>query len=234
MTSSILKALTALMISGALLCSGCNTSKAVKGGAIGAAGGGAAGAVIGNQFGDHGTVWGAIIGAAVGGTAGALIGRHMDKQAEELRADLKGATVERVGEGIKITFDSGLLFDVDKSALSATSKSNLSDLASTLNKYEDTDILIEGHTDATGSDEYNMTLSKQRAESVAAYLSTAGVRASRFTTMGYGETQPVADNASESGQAKNRRVEIAIYANKRMKKAAERGELDQVANTPGQ
>lgn len=212
-------------LSATLLAPACNSSKTVKGGAIGAAGGAGLGAIIGNQFGDHGTAVGAIIGAAVGGTTGALIGRHMDKQAEELRNDLKGADVERVGEGIKITFDSGLLFEVDKSALSATSKSNLTELATTLNKYNDTEILIEGHTDATGSDEHNMSLSKQRAESVAAYLSTAGVQASRFTTMGYGETQPVADNESVEGKAKNRRVEIAIYANKRMKKAAEKGEL---------
>ena len=225
-SSPFMKAALIFAVSIALLVAGCNTSRAVKGGAIGAAGGGAAGAVIGNQFGDNGTVWGAIIGAAVGGTAGALIGNHMDKQAEELRNDLEGATVERVGEGIKITFDSGLLFAVDKSSLSSTAQGNLSELATTLNKYPDTEILIEGHTDATGSDEHNMALSKQRAESVAAFMSTSGVKASRFTTMGYGESQPVADNGSESGLAKNRRVEIAIYANKRMQKAAERGDLD--------
>ncbi|MBS1583049.1 MAG: OmpA family protein [Bacteroidetes bacterium] len=218
-----LKTLTAATLGAALLLSGCHASKTVKGGAIGAGAGGAVGAVIGNQY--DNTALGAIIGAAVGGTAGALIGRHMDKQAEELRNDLKGAQVERVGEGIKITFDSGLLFDVDKSGLSAASKTNLANLATTLNKYDDTDILIEGHTDDTGSDEHNMTLSKQRAESVAAYLSTAGVRASRFTTMGYGESQPIADNATTDGRQKNRRVEIAIYANKKMKRAAERGEL---------
>lgn len=209
----------------ALLNAGCHTSKAVGGGAIGAAGGGAAGAVIGNQLGDHGTVWGAIIGAAVGGTAGALIGDHMDKQAEELRADLDDASVERVGEGIKITFNGGSLFEVDKSALTESAKSDLKDLAVTLNKYDDTEILIEGHTDATGSDEHNMALSRLRAESVEAFLVSQGVRAGRFSIVGYGETQPIDDNSTDSGKAKNRRVEVAIYANKRMKKAAERGEL---------
>ncbi|HEX2617974.1 MAG TPA: OmpA family protein [Flavobacteriales bacterium] len=222
---SISRSFIALSVGTALVLSSCHTSRTVKGGAIGAAAGGAVGAAVGHHY--DNTVLGAIIGAAVGGTAGALIGRHMDKQAEELRNDLKGATVERVGEGIKITFDSGLLFDVDKSALSSAAKTNLTELAQTLNKYDDTDVLIEGHTDATGSDEHNMDLSKQRAESVAAYLSTAGVRANRFTTMGYGETQPMADNESEAGRAKNRRVDIAIYANDRMKKAAERGELGQ-------
>jgi outer membrane protein OmpA-like peptidoglycan-associated protein len=183
------------------------------------------GAVIGNQFGDHGTAVGAIIGAAVGGTAGALIGHHMDKQAEELRNDLQGATVERVGEGIKITFDSGLLFGVDQSSLSETSKSNLQQLAQTLEKYEDTDILIEGHTDASGSDEHNMALSKERAESVASYLTVSGVKGSRITTMGYGETQPIADNSTTAGMAQNRRVEVAIYANKQMQRAAKHGDL---------
>ena len=99
-----LTAIAAIALS--LAIGGCNASKGVKGGAIGAGAGAGAGAVIGNQFGEHGTAIGAIIGAAVGGTAGAMIGHHMDKQAEELRNDLHGATVERVGEGIKITFDS--------------------------------------------------------------------------------------------------------------------------------
>ena len=214
-----------ITLSTALVIGGCNASKGVKGGAIGAGAGAAAGAVIGNQFGDNGTAVGAIIGAAVGGTTGALIGHHMDKQAAELKADLQGATVTRVGEGIKITFDSGLLFGVDQSSLNAASKANLSDLAKTLIKYDDTDILIEGHTDASGADEHNMTLSKQRAESVSGYLITNGVRGSRITTVGYGETQPIADNSTTEGMAQNRRVEVAIYANKKMKKAAEKGEL---------
>ncbi|HEY0978525.1 MAG TPA: OmpA family protein [Flavobacteriales bacterium] len=208
-----------------LMTPACNSSKTVKGGAIGAGVGAGAGAVIGNQLGDKGTVWGALIGAAVGGTAGALIGRKMDKQAEELREDLKGAEVTRVGEGIKITFDSGLLFASGKSDLNSAAQSNLTELAATLNKYPDTDVLIEGHTDSDGSDELNMRLSKERAESVQRFLSSS-VQANRFTTMGYGEGQPVADNASATGKAQNRRVEVAIYANKRMVKAAERGELE--------
>lgn len=215
-----------IVLSSALVIGGCNASKGVKGGAIGAGAGAGIGAVIGNQFGDHGTAVGAIIGAAVGGTAGALIGHKMDQQAAELREDLSGATVERVGEGIKITFDSGLLFGVDQSSLSPASKANLDDLAKTLNKYEDTDILIEGHTDSSGPDDHNMTLSKQRAESVSGYLITNGVRANRINTVGYGETQPIADNTTAEGMAQNRRVEVAIYANKRMRKAAEKGELE--------
>lgn len=217
--------LAAIALGTALVVGGCNASKGVKGGAIGAGAGAGVGAVIGNQFGDHGTAVGAIIGAAVGGTAGALIGHKMDKQAEELRNDMQGATVERVGEGIKITFDSGLLFATNQSSLSTTAQNNLSELAEKLIKYEDTDILIEGHTDSSGPDDYNMTLSKQRAESVSSFLVSKGVRSNRMTTVGYGETQPIADNSTAAGMAQNRRVEVAIYANKKMKKAAEKGEL---------
>lgn len=210
----------------ALILFSCNASRTLKGGAIGAGAGAGAGAVIGNQI-DHknGTVIGALIGAAVGGATGAAIGNHMDKQAAELRDDLKGATVTRVGEGIQITFDSGLLFAVDQSDLNTTAENNLVQLAATLNKYDDTDVLIEGHTDSDGADAYNESLSDRRARAVANALQGQGVQASRITKKGYGESQPIADNSTAEGKAQNRRVEVAIYANKRMKKAAERGEL---------
>ncbi len=206
-----------------LLLSGCSASKTAKGGAIGSAVGGAAGAVIGSKS-DH-TAEGAIIGAMIGGAAGALIGNYMDKQAEELRKDLKGATVERVGEGIKITFDSGILFDFDSYRLRDASKENLTELAGTLKKYEDTNILIEGHTDNIGTEEYNQKLSLDRAQSVADYLHLLGVADDRFIVKGYGESQPVATNETEAGRQKNRRVEVAIYANKKLKRAAKRGEI---------
>ena len=216
---------SAFVLGTVLLFPACNSSRAVKGGAIGAGVGAGAGAIIGNQFGDNGTAIGAIIGAAVGGTTGAIIGRHMDKQAEELRADLEGATVTRVGEGIRITFDSGLLFAVNESSLSGTAQGNLMELAATLQKYDDTEVLVEGHTDADGADEMNHALSMRRAQQVSTFLIGQGVLSSRLSTMGYGEGQPVDDNDSAEGKAANRRVEIAIYANKRMKKAAERGQL---------
>ncbi len=196
----------------------CKASNTAKGTAIGAGAGSVIGGIIGNQSGN--TAAGAIIGAAVGGTTGAIIGNHMDKQAAELRADLAGAKVERIGEGIKITFDSGLMFDFDSYKLSAKTTSNLSNLASTLNKYEDTDILIEGHTDNKGSEEYNMGLSKQRSQAVANYLEQQQVISSRITANGYGELQPISDVDQQ-----NRRVEVAIFANKKMKRAAERGQL---------
>ena len=218
--------LSVLMLNFLLVLGACNWNKAQRGGAIGAAAGGAAGAAIGSR--SDNTIAGAIIGAAVGGTAGALIGNYMDKQAEELRRDLDGATVERVGEGIKITFDSGILFDVDKYNLAEASKENLNQLSETLKKYDDTNILIEGHTDSTGSDSYNKELSEKRADEVSGYLKQQGVAGSRITTEGYGENQPVADNSTVEGRQQNRRVDVAIFANKKLKKAAENGELGTV------
>ena len=209
-----------LAILGIQLLMGCKASNTAKGTAIGAGSGAVIGGIIGHQ--SNNTAVGAIIGAAVGGTAGALIGHHMDKQAEELKADLKGAHVERVGEGIKITFDSGLMFELNSFALNSATKSNLTTLASTLNKYEDTNILIEGHTDKTGEAGYNMTLSKKRAGAVDNYLESLNVKGSRITDTGYGETQPISVNDAE-----NRRVEVAIFANKKMQKMADKGELGQ-------
>jgi outer membrane protein OmpA-like peptidoglycan-associated protein len=198
---------------------GCaSMKKRDKGALIGAGAGAAVGAVIGKQAGN--TALGAIIGAAVGGAAGAYIGNYMDKQAEEMKRDLEGATITRVGEGIKITFDSGILFDVNKSDLRPEAVANLQKLAVILNKYEDTEVLIEGHTDSDGTNEYNRSLSVNRAQSVATSLSGNQVMASRFTIMGYGEDQPVADNGTADGRQANRRVEIAIFANDKLKSVA--------------
>jgi outer membrane protein OmpA-like peptidoglycan-associated protein len=177
------------------------------------------GGIIGHQTGN--TAAGAIIGGAIGGAAGAYIGNYMDKQAEEIQADLEGAKVERIGEGIKITFDSGILYDVNKATLRPEAKANLDKLAVILNKYADTNILIEGHTDATGTDEHNLDLSRNRASSVSNYLAGLAVDPKRFTTMGYGESQPIATNDTDEGRQQNRRVEIAIMANDKLKKAAE-------------
>ncbi len=198
-------------------------NKATKGAIIGSAGGAVAGAAIGKAAGN--TAAGAIIGAAVGGTAGYLIGKYMDKQAAELQKDLEGAKVERVGEGIKITFHQGIQFAVGSSELSASSKTNLTDLARVLNKYEDTNILIEGHTDSTGDHDRNMALSDRRAAAVSNFLKTINVSGSRVTTVGYGPDQPVGDNATDAGRQQNRRVEVAIFANDKLKKKAEKGEI---------
>jgi outer membrane protein OmpA-like peptidoglycan-associated protein len=228
--------ITSVVLAICLLLGACkNMSKSQKGTYIGAGAGAAAGAAIGKAAGN--TAMGAILGAAVGGAAGYGIGRYMDKQAEELQKDLEGAEIERVGEGIKITFREGIQFALNSAELSETSKTNLTELAETLKKYDDTNILIEGHTDVTGTREYNMTLSDKRAESVADYLRELGVAGKRLTTEGYGPDQPVADNDSDYGRQQNRRVEVAIFANEKLKKKAEKGELGEVTaedgTTPG-
>ena len=201
-------------------------SKGVKGGIIGGLGGAALGGVAGRLIGGKsGTAKGAIIGAVVGGTAGALIGRKMDKQAAELRRDLEGAKVERVGEGIKITFASGILFGSNSSTLTPEAAGNIDQLATTLKKYADTNVVIEGHTDSSGSDKINQPLSERRAQAVSNEISAQGVDAARITATGYGSTQPVGDNATAAGKAANRRVEVAIFANEKMQKAAQKGQL---------
>ena len=201
----------------------CGASNTVKGGVIGGVGGAVVGGVIGNQFGN--TALGAVIGAAVGGTAGALIGNNMDKQAEEMEKELEDAKVERVGEGILISFDSGILFGYDSSTLQPEAKANISKLADILKKYPDSNILVTGHTDSDGSENYNQTLSEKRAQSVSDYTMYKGIISSRLSTVGLGETEPVASNDTADGKQLNRRVEIAIYASEEMKAAAERGEL---------
>lgn len=202
----------------------CSTSNAVKGGVIGGVAGGVVGGVIGHQSGN--TALGAIIGAAVGGTAGALIGNYMDQQAEEMERDIAGAKIERVGEGIKITFDSGILFETNSSTLQSEAKTNIRDLSVILNKYPDTNILVTGHTDFDGTEQYNQTLSEQRAKSVSDYAKGQGVSSSRLSIIGLGETEPIATNETSEGKQLNRRVEIAIFANEDLKKAAENGELN--------
>ncbi|MBN1981865.1 MAG: OmpA family protein [Chitinivibrionales bacterium] len=210
---------TLFIVIGSLFFIHCSTwNRAMTGGLIGAGTGGLLGGVIGRQMGN--TAAGAIIGAAVGGAAGSAIGHYMDKQAAELRRDLTNARVERVGEGIKITFNSALLFDIDSDRLKQNARENVTDLARVLNKYKDTNILVEGHTDNTGARSYNQNLSENRAESVARQLKSQGVVGGRITTVGYGEDQPTADNGSVNGRKANRRVEVAIFANEKLKRAA--------------
>lgn len=206
-----------------LLGQSCNSfTKTQRGAAIGAGAGGVVGAFIGKAAGN--TALGAVIGGAVGGTAGALIGHKMDKQAAEIKQTVPGATVERQGEGIIVKFDSGILFDVDKTDLKTAAKSNLTNLSKSLSQNPQTNILIVGHTDDTGSDDHNMDLSVRRAEAVKAYIASAGVNGSRLSTQGKGESEPIADNTTADGRAQNRRVEIAIVANDQMKADAKQGQ----------
>ena len=200
-------ALTAFVLSTASCAS---WGKRETGGAIGAGAGAAVGGVIGNQTGS--TARGAIIGAVVGGAAGAIIGHQMDQQAKEIQVAIPGATVERVGEGIQVTFASGLLYDFDSDRIRAESAVNLRNLATSLKKYPDTDALIVGHTDSQGAEEYNQGLSQRRAASAAALLATEGVPAGRVRVTGRGELEPIATNETEAGRQANRRIEVAIVA----------------------
>lgn len=200
-----------ILFVGGLSLSGCaSLSNTEKGAAAGAGAGAVVGGVIGNAAGS--TAKGAIIGAVLGGAAGAVIGQQMDKQAADLEDDLEGAEIERVGEGIQITFDSGILFGFDSAELRPEARENLTTLAQSLQEYPQTDVMVIGHTDSKGSDAYNQGLSERRAGSAADFLKTRGISADRITMLGKGESEPIADNETEAGRAQNRRVEIAIYA----------------------
>jgi outer membrane protein OmpA-like peptidoglycan-associated protein len=210
-----------VLLSTTLLFAGCaSLNKTQKGAAIGTAGGGAAGAVIGKASGN--TALGAIIGAVVGGASGAIIGNQMDKQAEEIKNTVPDAKVERVGEGIVVEFSSNVLFGFDQSNLSYDARTSLEKLVTVLNTYSDTDIEVQGHTDSKGSLAYNQTLSEQRAGAVTDYLSGKGIDRNRMTINGFGETLPKYSNNTEEGRMNNRRVEFLITANEKMKAEAER------------
>jgi outer membrane protein OmpA-like peptidoglycan-associated protein len=205
----------ALALLGTFAFAGCASwSNTEKGAAGGAAAGGVIGAVIGESAGS--TAKGAILGAVIGGAAGAVIGHQMDKQAEELAEELENAEVERVGEGIQVTFDSGILFDFDSSNLRPEARSNLRELASSLNTYEGTRVLVVGHTDSMGTDAYNQGLSQRRATAAKVYLMDLGIAGHRIDAVGRGESEPVATNETDAGRQENRRVEVAIFASEEL------------------
>lgn len=216
--STVIRVLVAsAMLAGAAGCASMN--KTQKGAVIGASTGAVIGGVIGNQTGS--TTRGAILGAVIGGAAGGIIGNQMDKQARELQQNIPGARVERIGEGIQVTFESGLLFDFDSAAIRGDARHNLDELARSLGRYPDSDLMIVGHTDAIGSSGYNQDLSERRAQSAASYLYSRGVDR-RIETLGRGEYEPVSSNDYESGRQQNRRVEVAIYASEALKARAQR------------
>ena len=219
----------------ALIASGCSTvqktNKTQRGAAAGAAGGAVIGGIIGNNVGNkNNTVLGAIIGGVIGGVAGGIIGNKMDRQAEKIKTEIPGAEVERVGEGIVVTFSEknpdgskmGVYFDFDKSEITSNSKLALDKLVQIFNEYPETNILVEGHTDDKGSDTYNLALSQRRAEAVGNYLKTHSISPSRLTINWYGEAQPKVENTSDINRAENRRVEFAITANDKMKQDAKK------------
>ncbi len=205
----------------------CQT-KLGTGSIIGTLGGAALGSIVGKIAGN--TAVGAAIGGAVGAGAGALIGNHMDKVAEQAR-QVENAKVEEVTDkngfkAVKVTFDSGILFDTNKSDLNASSKNDLSQFSSVLKNNADCHVDVYGHTDSTGNDGINIPLSYKRAQSVQAYLTSCGVPSSQFQHVeGKGSAEPVADNATIDGRKLNRRVEVYLYASQTMLDAANNGSL---------
>jgi outer membrane protein OmpA-like peptidoglycan-associated protein len=218
-TSGTLRGAALAVLAITILSSCAAWSAKTKGAVIGAGAGAAVGGVIGHQTGS--TTRGAIIGAVVGGAAGAIIGHQMDQQAKELEQNIPGARVQRMGEGIAVTFDSGLLFEFDSDAIKGDARSNLDALAASLTKYPKSDLMIVGHTDAVGSDSYNQGLSERRASAAAGYLRTRGVTR-HIETHGVGEAEPIASNDTDEGRQLNRRVEVAIYASDELRAEAER------------
>jgi outer membrane protein OmpA-like peptidoglycan-associated protein len=208
----MLNRMTAAACAAAFVLGGCaSMNNTQRGAAAGAGAGGAIGAVIGHNTGS--TARGAIIGAVLGGAAGAVIGHQMDRQAQDLEGDLgQNAEVSRVGEGIAVTFASGILFPFNSADVLPAGRENLRQLAQSLQRYPGTEVLVVGHTDNVGSDAYNLTLSQRRADAAKGYLVSMGIPAERIRTAGRGESEPIASNDTEDGRQKNRRVEIAIFA----------------------
>ena len=216
-----------IVLAASLMLGGCGTmSNTGKGTLIGAGGGAILGAGIGAIAGDSkGAAIGAAVGAAVGAGTGAIIGNKMDKQKAELER-IEGASVDTLSDmnglkALKVTFAEGILFETGKSDLSMDSRTALDKFAKSLLDNPDTDLVIYGHTDNTGSKEVNQRISDKRAMSVRNYLVNKGVGASRLTTKGMAYDQPVADNSTAAGRAQNRRVEVYISANQEMIKKAE-------------
>ncbi|MCF7559695.1 OmpA family protein [Sabulilitoribacter multivorans] len=196
-----------------------NANNKQKGAVIGATSGAIIGAIIGNNVGKGGNgELGAVIGGVVGGTAGVLIGNKMDKQAQKIEEEIPGAQVERVENGIVVTFDegSGVYFATNKYNINSNSQTTLNKLIGVFKEFPDTNILVVGHTDSVGDADYNMTLSKNRAYAVTNYLTSSGVSSGRLTTNWFGETQPMHDNSTAEGRAKNRRVNVVILPNDKM------------------
>lgn len=217
------KSFIAVALCAVLLLSSCATaSRTALGLGIGTAAGAAAGAGIGVASGN--TALGTAIGAVVGGVAGGLIGRHMDKQRQELEEILpEEASVEVIndGEAIKVTLESGILFATNSTAIGDDAKAALRNFSANMNQNPDTDITIVGHTDITGTEEYNQTLSERRARSVRDFMMLQSVDGNRITTIGKGIHEPVADNNTVEGRLQNRRVEVYILPNAKMIAEAE-------------
>jgi outer membrane protein OmpA-like peptidoglycan-associated protein len=187
--------------------------KTRKGAVIGGLAGAVVGAVVGNNRGHHSAKRGAVVGAVGGAAAGAIVGAMMDKQERELR-QIEGVNVTRVDDDeLNVTVRNEVLFDFDSASLRSQSRSSLREMADVFEKYPNTTIRVEGHTDSTGSASYNERLSERRADSVERYLESLGVNGSRIRSIGYGESRPRSSNGTARGRQLNRRVEIHVVAN---------------------
>jgi outer membrane protein OmpA-like peptidoglycan-associated protein len=217
-----MKKITLLVLIAIFAASGCATmqqqSKTTQGATYGALGGAAAGAVVGQVIGKDtkGTLIGAAAGAAIGGLAGAGVGRMMDNQEAEMRQALSQSeevAIRREGDLLALTLKGDVTFDVDSDVVLPGLYNEIERIAQVLVKYPQTTIVVEGHTDSTGSDAYNQQLSERRAWSVQRLLVERGVNPSRITAIGYGESRPVASNDNAGGRQLNRRVEIRVNPN---------------------
>jgi outer membrane protein OmpA-like peptidoglycan-associated protein len=218
--SELMRRFVVVGVLGVMALSGCaSLSQTERGAVIGATGGAAIGAVIGRTTGDAGR--GAVVGAAVGAATGAVIGRQMDRQAETLREEMENAKIEQEGEEIRITFDSGILFDTDRALLRPEAIRNLQVLAASLREYPGHHVEISGHTDSRGSAAHNQSLSERRAASAADFLVSEGVPRSSIISRGYGFTRPVDTNDTAAGRQNNRRVEVRIYASDEYRRSLE-------------
>jgi len=180
--------------------------------ALGGIGGALGGYLLGDIVGGRNDRTEKLLGAGIGGLAGAGVGAYMDKQERDLRARTAGTDVQviRQGDDLVLNIPSGITFAYDSATVQPQFQRTLDQVASTLGQYNQTYIDVYGHTDSTGSDSYNQTLSQRRATSVADYLSSHGVQSARIGTRGYGESQPIASNDTDAGRAANRRVEVKI------------------------
>jgi outer membrane protein OmpA-like peptidoglycan-associated protein len=202
---------------GAAMLGGCITDpntgeQRISRAAIGGIGGVVGGYLLGDLVGGRRDRTEKIVGAGIGGLAGAAIGTYMDRQEQALRARTAGTDVQviRRGDDLVLNMPSGITFAYDSATVQPQFQPTLDQVAQVLGEYNQTYIDVYGHTDSTGSDAYNQTLSERRASAVASYLGGHGVQQARIGTRGFGESQPIADNATPAGQAANRRVEIKI------------------------
>ncbi|SIO15491.1 Outer membrane protein OmpA [Parasphingorhabdus marina DSM 22363] len=199
------------------LTSGCVTNpetgeRTISKAAIGGIGGALGGYLLGDLIGGRNDRTEKILGAGLGGLAGAGVGYYMDEQEKKLRQQTAGTGVDvtRDGDNLILNMPSNVTFPVDSSAIQPEFRDTLMSVANTLSEYEKSYIDVYGHTDSTGTDQYNQSLSERRADSVANFLANSGVQRARVETRGYGESQPIASNSTEEGRAANRRVELRI------------------------